>query len=347
MECKYCKSVFSTKTNLNSHQKTAKYCFNIRVDDKPINIEYKCIGCNKVFSRKQHLDRHVAICKANDKLYELENIIHQQTQELNQYKEKEGIYEKQLFEYKKQIQELQNKLENIAVKAVARPTTSNTTTNNTNIMNLAPLDMTSLTEHLTTVINTQMTEKHVLEGQEGIAKLISCCFTTDDGKKLITCTDISRGVWKSKDINGNIIKDYKANNIAKVIKPIATMKADQIIELDDTKRSKINEIERIRKKREERIKADEFDMSQKQGYVKNSSSYKNIEIRMKKRIIEQQQDDELEQEIFNEFKEANELYLLELPDDIDKPFRMFQGKQDIVEMADDSSKFSSKLVSLV
>jgi len=251
-----------------------------------------------------------------------------------------------LSEYKQQIQELQNKLENIAVKAINRPTTTNNTTNN-NILNLAPLDMASLTEQITNVINTQMTEAHVLEGQEGIAKLIYRCFTTEDGKKLITCTDISRGTWKSKDVNGNIIKDHKASNIAKVIKPIATLKANELIELDGSKRNRINEIERIRKKREERLKADKYDASLQQGYRPDTIDYNTIENRRQKRVIEQQKDDELEQELLEEFEYANELYLLDLPEEIDKPFRMFQGKQDIVEMADNSTKFSSKLVTLV
>ena len=345
MECKYCKSVFSTKTNLNSHQKTAKYCVNIRADDKPINIEYKCIGCSKVFSRKQHLDRHVAVCKANDKLYELENIIQQQAQELNRYKETEGIYEKQLIEYKKQIQELQNKLENIAVKAVGRPITSNTT-NNTNIMNLAPLNMTSLTEHLTTVINTQMTEKHVLEGQEGIAKLISCCFTTDDGKKLITCTDISRGVWKSKDKDGNVSRDFKASKIAKVVKPIATSKADSIIELDDDKRKKLYEIKQIQTRKKDYLFADNCDIEHMKGLKKGISEYKMYEDRIQKRVNQRTKDEKMEQEILEEFGVENIDNLLMIDDD-ETPYKLIMGKQDIQQLNDDSTKFSNSLISCV
>ena len=79
-------------------------------------------------------------------------------------------------------------------------------------------------------------------GQEGVARLISSCFTQLDGRKTIACTDISRGVWKSKDKDGIVSRDFKASKIAKVVKPIATSKADSIIELDDDKRKKLYEI---------------------------------------------------------------------------------------------------------
>jgi hypothetical protein len=342
MECQYCKSIFGNKVSLSNHQKTAKYCLKLR-NVKAIEIE--CKDCKKKFTRESTLSRHIKICKMNvttkleNKIIELENHYKTQIEDKNIL----------ILKYEIQIKELQNKLENLAKEAIRRPTTSNTTTNNTtnNILNLAPLDMNILKDQLSNVINTKMTEEHVLEGQEGIAKLVSCCFTTDDGKKLITCTDISRGVWKSKDVNGNIIKDYKANNIAKVIKPLATLKANELIEIDDIKRKKIYEIICIKKRRKDRLETDKFEVATQQGYNKNSIEYNMCENRMHKRAIEQQRDDEFEKEIVEEFEKSNELYLLDLPEDIDKPYKMYLGKKDIVEMGDDSSKFSNKLITLM
>ena len=40
MECSYCKKKFSTKSSLNSHQKTTKYCLKLR-DDLKLNFFYK------------------------------------------------------------------------------------------------------------------------------------------------------------------------------------------------------------------------------------------------------------------------------------------------------------------
>jgi hypothetical protein len=342
MDCKFCNRTFSSKTNLNVHQQNAKYC--LKIQNKNAKEEFKCIGCTKVFTRNYDYKRHKEKCTKNDAFKDLEN---------ENLRLKDKIIEKDILidDQKIQIKELQNKLENLAKEAIRRPTTSNNTTNNTttnnNILNLAPLDMNILKQQLSNVINTKMTEEHVIEGQEGIAKLVSCCFTTDDGKKLITCTDISRGMWKSKDINGNIIKDYKVNNIAKVIKPLATLKANELIEVDDIKRKKIYEVICIKKRRKERIEKEKFEIATQRGYKKDSIEYNMCEDRMRKRSIEQKEDDEVEKEITEEFKKLNELYLLDLPEDIDKPYKMYLGKKDIVEMGDDSSKFSNKLVTLV
>jgi hypothetical protein len=71
------------------------------------------------------------------------------------------------------------------------------------------------------------------------------------------------------------------------------------------------------------------------------------EDRMCKRAIEQKEYDDLEREIIEEFEKNDELYLLDLPDDINKPYKMYLGKKDIVEMEDDSSRFSNKLITLV
>ena len=43
---------------------------------------------------------------------------------------------------------------------------------------------------------------------------------------MITCTDYSRNVFVYKDKNGNINKDIKCKNLADLIEPIASAKAD-------------------------------------------------------------------------------------------------------------------------
>jgi hypothetical protein len=342
MICEYCNTTFTDKYVLVNHQKRAKYCIEIQKEKGIIseNNLYQCEYC-QISIAKNTKSRHLQTCKLKtqtllnesyNKIKELEKLI------IEKDKKIENI-EAQLSIYKNLSADSQQCIKEIA----KQPKT--TTTNN--ILNLAPLDMNTLKEQLSNVINTKMTEEHVIEGQEGIAKLVSCCFTTDDGKKLITCSDVSRGVWKSKDKNGNIIKDYKANNIAKVIKPLATLKANELIEIDDIKRKKIYEVISIKKRRKERIEKEKFEIATQRGYKKDSIEYNMCEDRMQKRFIEQKEDDEIEKEIIEEFRKSNDLYLLDLPEDIDKPYKMYLGKKDIVEMADDSSKFSSKLITLV
>jgi len=353
MECQYCHSIVSTKYNLKLHQENAKYC--LKLQGKSSSIKLKCNYCDSLFSRKSVYDTHIIICKVkkckeqettledlSKEIIYLKQIINEKDEENKIIKEENVTLKAQLEIYKNLSQDSQQ-----CIKEIAKQPKTTTNNNTTILNNLAPLDMNTLTEQLTHVINTQMTEKHVIEGQEGIAKLVSCCFTTEDGKKLITCTDISRGIWKSKDMNGNIIKDYKASNLAKVIKPIASLKANEIIELDETKRNKIYEVHRIKKRRDERLKADKYDVETQIGYKRESKNFEYIEERRKKRTIEQRRDNEIQEEIIKEFKNNNELYLLDIPEDTDKPFNMYTGKQEIVEMSDDSTKFSNKLVMLV
>ena len=271
--------------------------------------------------------------------------------QLKEYKEN---YDKQLKEYKetyhkslkdqkreykdmyeKIISELQNKLENIAVKAISRPTTSNT-----NIMNLAPLDMDELSNRLKTTIEENMTVDHLLLGQEGIAKLISSCFTNSDGKKTIVCTDTSRGMWKSRDKNGNVIKDFKANKIAKVVKPIATMKADQIIEMDDDKRQKICELKQIKTFRKESEFADECDTQHMKGLNKDTIAYKMYQERMLKRQEKNKNNDILEQKLLLEIGDT-------IIEDDEVPYKIILGKYDIQQLNNDSTKFSNSLTSCI
>jgi hypothetical protein len=54
-KCQFCEKLFSTISNLNTHQKTAKYCINNR--NNIIIEEYKCY-CEKIFNCKKNFNRH-------------------------------------------------------------------------------------------------------------------------------------------------------------------------------------------------------------------------------------------------------------------------------------------------
>ena len=82
MECQYCKSLFSNKTNLNNHQKTAKYCLDIR---NVKVIEYPCKNCGRKFSTESNMNRHFTTCKVDEKII-LENKIKIIEKERDEYK---------------------------------------------------------------------------------------------------------------------------------------------------------------------------------------------------------------------------------------------------------------------
>ena len=130
--CEFCKKSFSTKSTMKTHQQSAKYC--LRIQNKPIEDKFKCDGCGKKFTTLLHINRHMEVCKTievtfnlREKIKFLENNI----TELQEYKSKyltlleDNIEQKDQYETK--IQHLQDKLENIAIKAVSRPFEDETT----------------------------------------------------------------------------------------------------------------------------------------------------------------------------------------------------------------------------
>ena len=89
MECNFCKKIFSSKSSLNNHLKTAKYCLIIQNKEEINN--FNCEYCDRYFTAKKILLIHLKSCK-NKKL-------------IKQTKDKE-LLEK----LKKQNKEFQEKL---------------------------------------------------------------------------------------------------------------------------------------------------------------------------------------------------------------------------------------------
>ena len=223
-KCDYCNKILSSKQNLEIHIKKCE----IIVEKE----EYKCEYCDKILSTKQKLDYHNNICdkkKENiDKLEkekkdkEIENLKVQLEKQKEEYKEqlekqkeeyKEQL-EKQKKEYKDQIRELQDKLENLATKAIERPTSvvSNTTTNNS--LNIATsMDFDNI-DQIKNLIDNSLTINHVVDGQKGLANFVKETMLLDhNGISKYICTDPSRYIFKYKDTNGEIKKDVEAKKL--------------------------------------------------------------------------------------------------------------------------------------
>ena len=115
--CKYCNSSFKTVSNLLNHQRTAKYCLSLRNNT---NENFKCTYCNKNFSTKNWLDIHTKKCLNSLEFYKEQNLNYEK--DIDKLNEKIKYQQAQLQEKDKQITDLQNKLENIAIKAATKPT---------------------------------------------------------------------------------------------------------------------------------------------------------------------------------------------------------------------------------
>ena len=111
MKCDYCSNNFKSKTALLHHQKTAKYCLEIQGKKDKLFV---CKYCGKDVSTKHRLHTHYQSC-FKYKQNEIKNKTQDKIQQLNDIIEK---HEKTIQEQKNIIKELQDKLENIALKAV-------------------------------------------------------------------------------------------------------------------------------------------------------------------------------------------------------------------------------------
>jgi hypothetical protein len=202
--------MFSTKGVLNTHQKSAKYCLVLQ-NASTKGVVYNCEHCSNNYTQKIALDRHLLKC-VNKMTKEKDNIIEKQKVEL--------------FQKDQQIKELQDKIENIALQAVKKPTSvhNNTTTNTNNtVMMMKPFDMNDK-EVISKAVSDSFNQNHLLCGQKGVAKFAAEYLLKDEnGDPKYICTDPSRQVYKFKTPSGEIEKDLKANKLT-----IALMDANMI-----------------------------------------------------------------------------------------------------------------------
>ena len=211
MECKYCNQILKTASSLKQHQKTAKYCLSKQ--DKKLSNDHICVACGKKFTRKSSLDDHIQICKENTPEKEI----------IRQYERREkeiiGQYEKKLAEkdivikqfqddQRKQINDLTDRIQSMAEKAISKPSTvnKNITTTNQVINNMMPITDEHLQEHV-----QNLNPLHVQNGASGYAKYA----LEYPLKDMIVCTDFQRRSCKYKDENGKVVTDPEMTKITK------------------------------------------------------------------------------------------------------------------------------------
>jgi hypothetical protein len=202
MNCVFCNSIFLNKTTLKNHQANAKYCLKLQGEE--INNKFNCKECGKQLSTKNRLLTHLQVCeKVKNNEYEKKiNILKSFYEEkiLLIEKEKEN-YESQITQQKLHIKELENKLENIAIKAVCKPTSI--TNNNNSRINQIINNLTPITsQHIAD--NAQfLTLDHIKNGASGYAKYA----LEYPLKDKVLCVDYARRKIKYKDEEGNLVDD--------------------------------------------------------------------------------------------------------------------------------------------
>ena len=94
------KKEFSSKSNLNAHQKSAKYCLDLQGKKEKL---FECEYCTKNFTQKQALIVHCNTCKEKDKKY-LEH-------KFDKFDNENSRLKNQIEELKNYISKLESKLD--------------------------------------------------------------------------------------------------------------------------------------------------------------------------------------------------------------------------------------------
>ena len=217
--CTFCDAKLSSKSALTTHLLRARYCLKKRESKIDSSSLYECESCSKSYSTKQCLLRHYEVC--------VQHCTKKITDELTLK------YSREIRELKEQVVSLQDKLENVAIKAASRPTTTNKVSVNAYIQNMQPITDQLLTDYL-----PKLTIEHVKKGAEGYAQ-----YALDYPlKDKLACVDYSRKKVKYKDHNGNVITDPEmANLTTKFFKSIQDRNKDLFKECAITFREKCDE----------------------------------------------------------------------------------------------------------
>jgi hypothetical protein len=244
MICEFCNKEFQTKSSLNLHVKTAKYCKNIRNPEPKVEKIWSCDSCEKVLSTKNSLLRHLKICKIkNDPEIKVKDF---EIKEQEYKKRIEELEREQIDDLKKRLSDLEEKNFELSKAAVGKPITMPVNTNNTNNTNNYKLTDNSVKRLDQKILNMSSmcdlkggqienffgefyNKNHLMKGINGLASFcLEHLLKTPDNKLRMICTDPSRNVFTYKDDKGNIFKDVGAENFIQMISDPAKKRCERV-----------------------------------------------------------------------------------------------------------------------
>ena len=192
--CQFCNNSFNSKTSLYSHQRRTKYC----LEKQGVHPEkFTCTICNKIFYQKRYLLSHTEKCNSEIAIENYKKIIGEQKEAISNTLEREKLLKQQVEKYESIIQDLTNKLENVAIKGATKAT-------NTNIIKLECLTQSHLQDCARLI-----TDNDILN-YDNLAK-----FAVENSfKNRVVTTDLSRKTLSYKNEDGKIKKDPKGKKLA-------------------------------------------------------------------------------------------------------------------------------------
>lgn len=240
-QCEFCKNIFTTKSNLTNHQRTARYCNN---KEK----QFKCTDCDKEFTSRYRQQQHSCLKnqkkkeqleekkkEEDDKIIKIisnyqSHLINDKDVKLN---EKDLYYQKQLIEKDVQLREKDAQLKeknecieilkkylseaNTTIAEIAKkPTSTTTNTNNSHNTNTYMTNVFDINDipHMEKTLETFLTTDVLKKGQEGLAEMLkSHLLQTSTGEPIYECTDVSRQKFEFRNPDGFIETDPKATKL--------------------------------------------------------------------------------------------------------------------------------------
>ena len=215
MECEFCKKVFSTKSNLNSHQKRAGYCLEMQ---GKCERHFECNDCHKQFNYKKILIDHAHTCKEKKK----KEIINKDQAHLNELEKQRNDYEGRLRNLDERLRNLEEQLrekDRIISEIALQPrgTTHTHTDNRVQTILTGHFDMSNVSR-VSDVLDEFLDKDVVAMGQKGLGEMIATRLLRDEeGKQLYVCTDLSRHHFKFVNTEGLTETDPKAYRLIGLI----------------------------------------------------------------------------------------------------------------------------------
>jgi hypothetical protein len=216
--CDICNKKFSTNSNLQNHKKKAKYCKKLQ--------ENICLYCNVNIHKENvnHIDECILYYKYKliEKDKEIE-LLNNKILDINKYND----------ELKFQNKDLQDKLNDITLKLIDKPSNNITNyNNNSKNTNNTKIDifnsLTPLTEDDFKNFTNKLTLEHIKKGAEGYADY-ALNYTLKDK---IMCLDYSRKKICYKNEKGDKVEEYRLNTILpKIFKEIEPVNKEMILAL--------------------------------------------------------------------------------------------------------------------